>query len=258
MEDLLKLIAVTEESGESTVDNLVETSTEPTIETNTDSTVTETEQAIIDKYNIDGEEFSVDEIREWRKGNMRQSDYTKKTTEIATKRKEMAEAMELYEYLSAKPELVAKLSELDTENPEMVGKAQKALDPVAREIQELKQQMAIKEIDIELNSIMSKDKSVSDVELLEIANSMKCSLTTAYDVWRGKNMDKILKEREVELKRQLANDIKKNADTTRTIINPTDNNNGAGALGLTDEQTAFAERIGMTAEDYKKYMSNPW
>lgn len=258
MEDLLRFIAVTETdgSGESTVDTLVE-NTEPTIDTNTESTATET-NPVIDRYSIDGEEFSVDEIREWRKGNMRQSDYTKKTTELSTKRKEMNEAIELYEYLSSKPELVAKLSELDVDNPEMVGKAQKTLDPVAREIKELKQQMLIKDIDSELSSIMQKDKTVSDVELLEIANEMKVPLSTAYDLWRGRNMDKVLKEREIEIRRSLTQEIKKNTDITRTIINPTDNNNGTGDLGLTDEQTAFADRVGMSAEDYKKYMTNPW
>ena len=201
MIDLLKLIAVTEVEGgsEGTVDTLVgqEPTVEANVETSTEGTVTAEEQKIIDKYNIDGEDFSVDEIREWKKGNMRQSDYTKKTTELANKRKEMNEAMELYEYLSSKPELVAKLSELDSDNPVEVAKAQKSLDPMMKELTELKQKMAIKEIDMELASITDNDKSVSDVELLEIANEMKVPLRVAYDLWKGRNMDKVIKQKKL-------------------------------------------------------------
>lgn len=262
MIDLLKLIAVTEVEGgsEGTVDTLVgqEPTVEANMETSTEGTVTAEEQKIIDKYNIDGEDFSVDEIREWKKGNMRQSDYTKKTTELANKRKEMNEAMELYEYLSSKPELVAKLSELDSDNPVEVAKAQKSLDPMMKELTELKQKMAIKEIDMELTSITDNDKSVSDVELLEIANEMKVPLRVAYDLWKGRNMDKVIKQKELELKRQLADEVKKNADVTRTAIKPTDGNNEVGSNGLSEEQVAFANKIGMSLEDYKKYSTNPW
>lgn len=262
MEDLLKLIAVTEAEGgnEGTVDTLVETTQEPAvgIETNVEGAVTEEEQKIIDKYNIDGEDFSVDEIREWRKGNMRQSDYTKKTTELANKRKEMNEALELYEYLSSKPDLVAKLSELDSDNPVEVAKAQKSLDPISKELNELKQKMAIKDIDMELAQITDKDKSVSDVDLLEIANEMKVPLKVAYDLWKGRNMDKIIKQKELELKRQLAEQVKKNADVTRTAIKPTDGNNETGSYGLSEEQVAFANKVGMSLEEYKKYTTNPW
>lgn len=265
MEDILDLIAITEPGAEvvnpdTQVESVVEqTQTEPEVEV-VEQEPTQEEQ-VVDmptEYEIDGEKYSLDDIREWRKGNMRQSDYTKKTTELANQRKEVQDALEIYEYLMAKPDLVQKLYELDVENPADVKKVQDKLDPVTKQIQELNQKLLIKDIESELKDITSKDKLVTDVELLELANQMKCPISTAYDIWKGKNMDKILKEKELELKRSLTEQIKKDTTVTKTLISPTDTNNDNGNLGLSDEQVAFADKLGMTKEEYKKYMSNPW
>lgn len=256
MVDILKLIAVTEDVVETVVDTPVEesqqVSTEPEVTTETEV------NDVPSEYEIDGEKYSLDDIREWRKGNMRQSDYTKKTTELANQRKEAQDALEVYNYLMSKPDLVQKLYEMDTENPGEVKKVQDKLDPYSKKIDELNQKLLIKDIETELNEITSKDKSVSDVELLQLANEMKCPINVAYDIWKGKNMDKIMKQREIELKRQLATEIKTNTDTTKTLITETDKINDNGKFGLTDEQILFADKIGMSLEDYAKNMTNPW
>mgnify|MGYP000844871666 FL=1 len=261
MNDLLKLIATTEvEGAEGTVDTLQDV-VEPTGAEGTE-TVVETEEEVQDniptEYEIDGEKFTIDEIREWRKGNMRQADYTRKTTELAKQRKEAEEALEIYNYLMSRQDLVAKLYELDTENPVEVKKVQEKLDPVAKQVQELNQKLLIKDIESELKDITSKDKTVTDVELLEIANEMKCPINIAYDVWKGRNMDKVLKQKELELKRQLAEDIKKNKDTTKTLITSADTKNDKGTFGLSEQQLLFADKLGMTPEEYAKYSKNPW
>lgn len=260
MLDILKLIATTEgEIGGTPTDNPAQEVQEPaenTIETNVEPTVETPE--VPSKYDIDGEEFTVDEIREWKKGNLRQSDYTKKTTELAKQRKEAEDALEVYGYLMSKPDLVKKLYEFDADNPDEVGKVQAKLDPVTKQINELNQKLLIKDIEVELKEITSKDKLVNDVELLQLANDMKCSVATAYDIWKGKNMDRILKDRESEIKRQIAKQTQENADTTRTLIKQTDKVNDNGSFGLTDEQVLFADKIGMSAEDYAKYSKNPW
>ena len=266
MLNLLDYIASTEVEGQSVEsDTLVET-TQESVETEVDTEVQVDEQQgevevtpeLSNEIEIDGEKYSLDDIREWRKGNMRQADYTKKTTELAQKRKEAEEALEVYNYLMSKPDLVKKLHELDSENPVEVKKVSEKLDPVAKQINELNQKLLIKDIEAELKEITSKDKLVNDVELLELANQMKCPISVAYDIWKGKNVDKILKSKEQEVKRKLAEEIKTKSDTTRTLIKQTDANNDKGTFGLTDEQIMFAEKLGMTTEEYSKYMSNPW
>lgn len=259
MLNILDYVAVTEGEADGSVDTQqLETVVEPTVEQNSETTETEQIEELPLEYEIDGEKFSVDEIREWRKGNLRQSDYTKKTTELAKQRKEAEEALEVYSYLMSKPDLVKKLYEFDAENPQEVDKVQAKLDPVAKQINELNQKLLIKDIEAELKDITSKDKFVNDVELLQIANDMKCTVSVAYDIWKGKNMDKVLKEKEAEIKRQVAKQIKENADKTSTLISTADKTNEPSTLGLTDTQIAFADKLGMTPEDYLKYSKNPW
>lgn len=257
MEEILKLIANTEgEEGGTATDNLVtDTVTEPV---ETEQTETQTEENLPSKYDIDGEEFTIDEIREWKKGNLRQADYTKKTTELAKQRKEAEEALEVYNYLMSRQDLVQKLYEMDTDNPNEVKRVQEKLDPVAKQVQELNQKLLIKDIESELKEITSKDKMVTDVELLELANQIKCPISTAYDIWKGKNMDKVIKNREAELKRELLKEIQTNKAETKTLISQTDSNNDKGTYGLSDEQILFAEKVGMTPEEYSKYMKNPY
>lgn len=263
MLEILKLIATTEgvEGGTAT-DNPVETlQQEPEVNTEVTQTepVEETTPELPTEYEIDGEKYTIDDIREWRKGNLRQADYTKKTTELAKQRKEAEDALEVYNYLMSKPDLVKKLYELDVDNPEEVDKVSKKLDPVTKQINDLNQKLLIKDIEAELKEITSKDKLVNDVELLQLANEMKCPISTAYEIWKGKNLDRIVKERESQIKRQIAKQTKENADTTKTLISQADTKNESGGnFGLSDEQLKFADKIGMTPEEYAKYSKNPW
>lgn len=243
------------------------TSTEPVVETKptepsapeATEVATETkDNTVTNKYRIDDEEFDVDEIREWRKGNLRQSDYTKKTQELANLRKELQEADELAKYLKSKPELLQKLIEFDNGNTP--SNVTETLDPVRQEINQLKTDLHMKDLDAKLKEITSNDKYVKDVELLEIANTKRVDLDTAYALWKGQNMDKILdmklKEKETSIKEELA----KNASETRTLINPSDNTAEPDTFGLSQDELKVAGLYGMSPEEYHKWkvMDNPW
>jgi len=76
------------------------------------------------KYNVDGVDVSLEDIREWKKGNMRQQDYTRKTQELANQRREFETTKLLGEDLTPKTsetqrieklEYDAKAKELDSE-----------------------------------------------------------------------------------------------------------------------------------------------
>jgi hypothetical protein len=51
---------------------------------------------------LDGEEITSEQIREWKQGSMRQSDYTRKTTELANERKEFDAEKQSFEQLKSK------------------------------------------------------------------------------------------------------------------------------------------------------------
>lgn len=255
MINLKELIATTEVEGGTPTTEVDVSTPETTVETPITSESIETEPQV-STYDIDGEQFTIDEIREWRKGNLRQSDYTKKTQELARQRKEAKEALEVYNYLMSNQELVKKLVEIDTNNPLEANKAKEKLDPIRKELEDVKTQLKIKDIDVELERITSKDKLVTDVDLLEIATKQNCDIQTAYNIWRGNNFDKIMAEREKELTKKITENIKKNADVTRTLITPTDKSPEVNTYGLSETELAFAERLEMTAEEYAKY-KNP-
>lgn len=68
-------------------------------ETQSDATESE-DEALPVYYDIDGEEVSLEDVRKWKSGHMMQSDYTKKTQEVAEERKTVqAERKQLSEGL---------------------------------------------------------------------------------------------------------------------------------------------------------------
>lgn len=256
MKNLIELIATTEIEGGTptdTIESTPEVNTQEVAQTTEETTSNDTPE-VINKYNIDGEEFDLDTIREWRRGNLRQSDYTKKTQELSRQRKEAEEALEIYNYLMANQELVKILVEHDTGNNSK--EVSSKLDPVQKQIQELQSQLRVKDIDAELSAITSKDKDVTDIELLEIANENRCDIRQAYNLWRGANVDKLLAKREKEITEKLKAEIQKNQTETRTLINPSDTKVEVENYGLSDTEIAMCERLNMTPQEYANY-KNP-
>ena len=72
MEYLLNLLAVEEATGgEPTSDVTVNETPTDVTETTTEPT---TEPTVPSSYNIDGQDYTLDEIREWRRSGLRQAD----------------------------------------------------------------------------------------------------------------------------------------------------------------------------------------
>lgn len=258
MIDFLKLIATTEVEG-GQEGNDIEATIEPIEIDNPiegEGEITQAEQKELDRLNIDGEEFTIDEIREWRKGNLRQSDYTKKTTELAKQRAEHKDALEMFEYLKGKPELLKHLADLDEEGMSKEKVIDK-LDPTTKRVQDLEIQLRMKDIDAQLQKVMANDKSVSEVDLLEVANDYNVDIDKAYNIWRGLNIDKILESEKLKTKQTVAKEIQKNNTITKTLITNGDTNNEGNKHNLSDAQLLMCEKLDMTPDDYVKYMYNP-
>lgn len=255
IEDLFDLIAIASEG-----DGSGSAGEEPASQGNPDGEAqqTETKETVPTEYEIDGEKYSIDDIRSWKQGNLRQSDYTRKTQELAQQRKDNAEAIELYEYLVKNPELLNKLNEFDQER---MGKATEVANnnnPALKEIQKLRQEMMMKDIDRDLAEITKADKSINDVKLLEIANKYNCSVKDAYNIYRGQNIDKIIADEKAKMKEEIIAELKANSDSTSTLITSGDKANDNGDFGLTEIELAFAEKLGMTPKEYAENKSNPW
>lgn len=235
----------------------VEPVSEPTAEQNGGEVQAE---PTIEKYTIDGEEYTLEDIKQWKLGNMRQSDYTKKTTEVARQREELKEAVELFEYLKSKPELVQRMLEAEKEGEGTYNKDLEYIkeknDPIRRELNDLKHKYYMSEVEKELNGILAKDSRVSDIELLDLAQKNQCTVEMAYNYWKGLNHDRLLNESIKEQKEKIANEIKTNNGTTKTLISKGDKNNLSGSYGLSDLEMSYADKLNMTYEEYAKYKTN--
>ena len=127
-----------------------------------------------------------------------------------------------------------------------------------KEIQKLRQEMMMKDIDRDLAEITKADKSINDVKLLEIANKYNCSVKDAYNIYRGQNIDKIIADEKATMNEEIIAELKANSDSTSTLITSGDKTNDNGDFGLTEIELAFAEKLGMTPKEYAENKSNPW
>lgn len=221
------------------------------VETSTEQVDTAPEAVVEEpSYEVDGEKLTAAQIREFKKGSMRQSDYTRKTQELAQARKENVEALEVYNYLRDNPDIAKKLAEY---TPETDGKIAKSVDPVSKEIQSLNVKFATMDIERQLADITSKDSDVSDLELLELANTNGWDVKTAYNVWRGQNVDKIIAKKLAEQSKNLTKEIQSNHGITKTLVSKGDKPNANGSFGLSEAEQSMASKLGMTNEEYNKW-----
>lgn len=234
--------------------NTAESTTEPVVSAEPEvKTEAVTEPiAPINEYEIDGEKYTLEQIKEFRTGSMRQADYTKKTQEIAETRKQNADAIELYQFLKDNPDIASQLSGLSKGS-----NTQKVTDKLSNPSNERLDSMSIEfetmKINNELNLICAKDKTVTDLDILQVANKNNVNVETAYNIWKGQNSDKILKQKLAEQSLSFTNKIKENNNVTKTLIKPGDITAPSADFGLSADQLSYATKLGMTAEEYKKW-----
>lgn len=201
-----------------------------------------------EEFEIDGEKVKLDDIREWKKGSLRQSDYTRKTQELAAQRKQMQEAVELYEFLQANPTYAQKLTELTAEE----GKAQNVpfTDP---RVAELDLKITTMQIERDLAEIKANDPDVDEIELLNLANEMKMPLKKAHAMWRGQNFDKLIAKKLASNSAQLTEQIKKGQQVTKTLVRESDKPTQPADAGLSAAEKRIADGMGLSYEEYAKW-----
>lgn len=202
-------------------------------------------ETVPEGFEIDGERLTAEQIKEFKKGYMRQSDYTKKTQMAAQERKENAEALELYNFLRDNPEIAKQLSELA---PEKAGVAKQIASP---ELQNIQIQLTTMEIDKALDSIRAKDPDADEVAILNLAIEDNITVDKAYKQWKGENFDNILKKRLEEQSKNITETMKKTKEQTKTLITP--KTKQVDNFGLNAEQVEMAEKLHMSLEEYAKW-----
>lgn len=244
MLDILKYLAVAEIEGEAPAEEVLETPVEGTAQEET----APAEPSPITEIDIDGEKYSIDDVKSWKTSNMASSDYLEKVNALEREKEQHRDALELFSYMKERPDLVKKLYELDAEAPKV-----KTIDPQMSEIGSLKTEIAKMKIEKELEILKIREPEVNEMEVLKLAVDNRVDISTATTMWKGKNFDKILQSKLKEQSKNLAKEISTNNSATKSLIKKGDGVSNTGDSGLSEMELMFAKKMDMTPEEYKRW-----
>jgi len=187
--------------------------------------------------------YTKEQIEEWRLGNMRQADYSRKTAEVAQQRREAEEALKVYNLLQENPELIEVLSE--AYQGKSGESAPKITTQFEAQLTNVQQQLANIELDKEIMSLQKKYPDFDEAKVMQYAamNGLT-DLDIAYRASR--DID------EKSVREKILNELKTNNESTTTLIG---NYGGKGKVssGLTAIEKSYASKLGMSEEEYAKW-----
>lgn len=231
------------------------TETDPTPEATTEPTEpTEPATPALQELEIEGiGKVKIDDIKEWQKGNLRQSDYTRKTQELARQREELAEAVEVFNYLKENPQIVQALQTIDEQGIVDRGVMQKT-SPENAMMKQLYYNQKSMEVDMQLDKLRDKYGEFDAVEVINMATQLKTEdLEHAYKLV---NYDKIAVDQQKlkeQVKAELKAELEQNRFKTQTIVSAPSSQMQPNLNTLTPEEIRVATGMGLSAEDYSKW-----
>lgn len=223
----------------------IEPQGEPIVDTQT-TEPTQNTPSYPEYVDVNGEQIPFEELT---KGYLRQSDYTKKTTELSRQRQEAQEALELVQFLNENPHVAQAM--VQASNGEGVSQD---FTPFKKEIDSIKNELYMDKLDREINALKSKYPDFNEEEVLTRANQMGISdLEFVHNSIRGQNIDKIVEQRVQEALSKATTDMQNNNAQTKTMITGTDGMNKDVPIQLSAKEIRIAENFGMTPEEYAKW-----
>jgi len=201
------------------------------------------------KIKVGDDELTLDELT---KGYLRQSDYTKKTTEVAQARKEHEEALKVYEMIQSNPELREKLKEAGGD-----GVVLDAVNEERKRIRDLETKIATMELDANISELKTKYPDFDETKVIsEAANRGTTDLEFVYKAIR--NVEPKAETVDIEsLKAQLLEELKaENASLPPTLMTgkgtskPVKQSEGPV---MTTMEARIADGMGISHAEYIKH-----
>lgn len=240
-------------------DPIVTEVTEPAQEPNVNAEGISTEPNVtttskIEELEIEGiGKVKIDDIKEWQKGNLRQSDYTRKTQELAKQREELAEAVEVFNYLKENPQIVQALQAIDEQGVVNQGVMQKTT-PENAMMKQLYYNQKSMEVDMQLDKLREKYGEFDAVAVLNTATQLRTEdLEQAYKLV---NFDKIATDQQKikeQVKAELKAELEQNRFATQTIVSAPSSQMQPNLNTLSPEEVRVATGMGLSAADYAKW-----
>ena len=216
----------------------------------TQGTSSENKPTELSFVEIDGQQVSIDELKN---GYLRQSDYTRKTQELAQQRRDVEQANEFLERLKQNPELAQQLG----------------YDPQQAEIERIQQQNSDLLLERELMELSTKYDDFDEQAVLQVAFDRHIdNLEDAYLLYKQLNpvsqqqAETVQAQQPVldveaikaELRAELLKELNANQDTSTLITS----NGGSApttpqAPQLSEAELKVARNMGMTPEEYARW-----
>ena len=206
-----------------------------------------------DKVHIEGfGDFTVDELKEFRNGYLRQSDYTRKTQELARQRQEAQDALELYDYLRDNPQMVEALMKMDNgANAQTIQRA----TPENAMMQQIIHTQKAMEIEMRLNELKSKyGNDIDEVALFQKANQLQTNdLEFVYKALQYDNLLAEKQQAQQNAANSLQSEIAANKKAVSTIVSPRQSNVVTQTPTLSADEKRVAALMGLSESDYLKW-----
>jgi hypothetical protein len=205
------------------------------------------------EFEIEGiGKLTPDQIKEYKQGYLRQSDYTRKTQELAQQRTEAKEAIELYNYLKNNPEIVQAMQNGDYNSVQGNPVIAKALSSNPQ-IEQMQVELASIRLDSEIARLKAQYSDFDEVSVIGEADKRGISdLEFVYKALQGEKLPNLKTELEKQIKSTITEEIRRNGLATSTIINSNDVPATNVADGLTPEELVIAQKMGIAPEKYAK------
>lgn len=207
------------------------------------------------EYEIDGiGKVTPEQIKEWHSAGLRQSDYTKKTQEIARQREELKEAQELFDYLKANPHLVQQLN--DAEGKPVDRGIVNAVTPEHQMVKEVYYNQLSMQIDKQLGEIKDKYK-VSTIDEATLFDKARELGTNDLDfVYRALNFNtSTVDEKSLieKAKEELRKEFAQTRGNVQTIVTSPSMNPVITTGTLTEQEKRVAAGMNVSETDYLKW-----
>lgn len=194
-----------------------------------------------------------EDIKEWKLGYMRQSDYTRKTQEVAKQKQETQDAVTLYNYLRDNPNIATQMQQGDysgiQKNPTMAN----MLNPAKKEIEDVQYQLASLQLDNDINRLKSQYSDFDEVAILQEADKRGLTdLEFIYKAMQGDKLPSIREQITKEIRSALTKEIQQNGLATETLISTKDTKPITDS-GLTEQEKMIANQMSVSYEEYAKY-----
>ena len=204
-----------------------------------------------EKYNIPGVgEFTADEIREMKNGGLRQSDYTRKTQELAKQREEMREAQALYDHLRANPSLIEAIKQAE-QNPNGVV-ANNAPTPERQMLRDLAFTQKAMQVDMQVSELHKKYGDFDEGALFEKATKLNTEdlefVLQGLLYGRGDTASAVQSAKE-----QLKAELEANRNVVETTVASRQQKQPTRSPGLSDKEKRVAMMMGLTESEYIKW-----